>query len=513
MEREEKVREADRQAQSQGGPESSPPERGITKREFLLGGALAVGAAVVGGKLFGGCGPDPEKKPPTPIKETDQFPTPEPTKTRVEPSPTPEQKRELTVYSPDGTGGGSKDGELVELSGVSPTPETPEEVIRQIQQTEGRAEELAGAMQEVVVAEGYEEVIQRSYLKPRTGETLVYCSAADGEPLALGEAGSEGREVVLLDPVQKKEEGVVYGFDDGEVKRVVVEPGGEERVVDVQVKDGQLVFSEERGEETHVYDTEQRKWVEAEAQPEQEEIEESPLVISEEDLEGVREQLREISNERYPRIKLETYTASEVLEAMDVPRNSELGREYEAFFRPDWQHPDWPDIPYNGLGVKKQTRENGVILHSGVGLFYGFVPKEYVSSRTEEFAEKEGTLGNPMYVVLQVRPGSDLSPSENPEAFILAKVGIGLYGGKLDSSGIAARTISEGELDWRYPDEKMPEYSNEGRAFDAWTLDELGNFWGLRPGKIVYFSGLAKTPGECSLSWFAPFYKEGHLPW
>ena len=222
---------------------------------------------------------------------------------------------------------------------------------------------------------------------------------------------------------------------------------------------------------------------------------------------GIISSLTKISKEIYDIKYLKPYKnrADELITGMGIT-DPYLVELYREFFNTEWVHPSWPEVEYHGLGIYTLTEQGKKpYLHSAVGLLYGFVPIENIPQQVIE-AEKNAsnTLPRPYYLILQIEPGKDLTPENNPNAFVALKMGAHIYGGKYDASGFVLRKAKDSKLE-SFVVERITsqEPRKTSRGPDAWTLEELSSAFGLRKNSLIFVTGMARTPGEASVSWFS----------
>lgn len=232
----------------------------------------------------------------------------------------------------------------------------------------------------------------------------------------------------------------------------------------------------------------------------------SPLLLQLDS--GIISSLTELSQEIYGIKYLKSYKnrADELITEMGIT-DPYLVELYREFFNTEWVHPSWPEVESHGLGIYILTEQGEEPdLHSAVGLLYGFVPIENIPQQVIE-AEKNAsnTLPRPYYLILQIEPGKNLTPENNPDAFVALKMGAHIYGGEYNASGFALKKAEDSKLEGLAVVERItsqePRKTNRGP--DVWTLEELSSAFGLRKNSLIFVTGMALTPGEASVSWFS----------
>ncbi|HAG09719.1 MAG TPA: hypothetical protein DCK87_09220, partial [Desulfotomaculum sp.] len=222
---------------------------------------------------------------------------------------------------------------------------------------------------------------------------------------------------------------------------------------------------------------------------------------------GIISSLTKISKEIYDKKYLKSYKnrADELITGMGIT-DPYLVELYREFFNTEWVQPSWPGTEYHGLGIYTLTEQGKKpYLHSAVGLLYGFVPIENIPQQVIE-AEKNASniLPRPYYLILQIGPGKDLTPENNPDAFVALKMGAHIYGGEYDASGFALKKAEDSKLEGFVVERiTSQEPRKTSRGPDAWTLEELSSAFGLRKNSLIFVTGMAQTPGEASVSWFS----------
>jgi len=213
---------------------------------------------------------------------------------------------------------------------------------------------------------------------------------------------------------------------------------------------------------------------------------------------------------------LRRLTADQVVSTMGT-EDPDLKALYRTYFDGEWHHPSWPTTEYRGLGLYLVAKEDmdmigesgKLALHSTVGLLYGFVPIKEIPREVAEAAEAEKVQPRPMYAVLQIRPGKNLTPEKNPEAFLAVKMGMGIYAGEFNDTGFALEKVDQDELRGfavaRVVDK---ESGKSNRGTDAWTVKEWSEAFGLKKNSLMFLTGMAMTPGEASCSWFSIIVSE-----
>jgi hypothetical protein len=173
--------------------------------------------------------------------------------------------------------------------------------------------------------------------------------------------------------------------------------------------------------------------------------------------------------------EIKRYTSSEVIDQMGTT-DPALIDLYKKFFDGNWQYFLYPNMEFRGLGYYTNPVDDKFALWEATGLFYGIVPIENVPENVQTTAKAYGVEARPRYAILQIQPGKDLTPQENPEAFLAVQMGIGYY-----------RTVEKGKT---------------YRGIDAWSVTELEKAFGLQKGSLVHISGRSSTPEQAGASWF-----------
>lgn len=215
--------------------------------------------------------------------------------------------------------------------------------------------------------------------------------------------------------------------------------------------------------------------------------------------ESLAKDLHSLSEREKGQKWFEKYGAGEIIQAMD-PESDKLKEIYERFFDGDWKHPVWQETDYHGLGIYTITTGEGKpSLHSAVGLFYGLISIDDLPGKVVNFGERRGITPKAYYLVLQIRPGKNLTPEENPEAFIAVKIGTYLYQGEVNSSGLGVGILEGGDIHLHVVNRKL-EKGKIWRGIDCWKPEELSEVFGLEKGSLVLVHGRAEEKGEFSAS-------------
>ncbi len=229
---------------------------------------IAVATILAGNLLLSACTPAEATKTPTvtiePTKpaatafiETEQVQTEEPDATeQIE-----KERQEIRVYSIDGTGNGSENGNVYELSGIAATPESPQEIEEMIKTATADAKELSLEMVEALAAAGEDIIIGSTYINPGENKSVVYFSDEDGKPLMIGLKRKEEQMVSMVKMLEKVSEQAVVEFENGELIVVDPEKGDNTQAVVANVDENDFLFYKEIfGIETHKFNIKEKEW-------------------------------------------------------------------------------------------------------------------------------------------------------------------------------------------------------------------------------------------------------------
>ncbi|MBU0572379.1 hypothetical protein KKH23_01780 [Patescibacteria group bacterium] len=154
--------------------------------------------------------------------------------------------------------------------------------------------------------------------------------------------------------------------------------------------------------------------------------------------------------------------AEELISLMGVSDYPDLIELYRAYFDTWWAINPWhkdSGMDIRGLGSEVWNYPLPSS-QQDVGFFYGFV---------------DSGLG---YLVLQIKPGSDLTPEQNPEAFISTRPA----SPPTESGLLGLRYINEfGKAEERY----ILKSGTSSPHLSTWTMRELQEEFGLKRGSII----------------------------
>ena len=209
------------------------------------------------------------------------------------------------------------------------------------------------------------------------------------------------------------------------------------------------------------------------------------------------ETLSTINAEVYGKKGLQRFSSSEIIKKTGID-DLQLQELYRVYFDTEWKDPLYPETEYRGLGI--YTGGNGSYLHSAVGLLYGFVEIKNVPQKVVDLAKLEGVEPRPLYLILQIRPGKNLTPEKDPDAFVAIKMGFHIYGG-VNNTGFWVTIIKDHELKGKVVQRSIGK-NRIYRGTDAWTVEEWTRYFGLKKGSIVSVTGYATYKGKAAASWF-----------
>ncbi|MDP3994346.1 MAG: hypothetical protein Q8P91_00755 [bacterium] len=166
--------------------------------------------------------------------------------------------------------------------------------------------------------------------------------------------------------------------------------------------------------------------------------------------------------------------AEKLIALMGVSGNPDLVQMYRDFFDSQWVISPWyKDSRFDIRGLGSEAFETisvegneGLTSFQDVGFFYGFTQ-----------------AGGERYMILQIVPGSTLTPESHPEAFIATNISGGYLG---------LRDIKE----WGKAEEQYPVKLNKREPYARyWTAKELKDLFNLKRGTIVSTVGAGMNSG------------------
>lgn len=163
-----------------------------------------------------------------------------------------------------------------------------------------------------------------------------------------------------------------------------------------------------------------------------------------------------------------------------------LIRLYKQFFTGNTKESH--NIECSGLGVFYTSGE----VHGpgqGSGILWGFLPQSQVSGNVTQFAEKEGFTAQPLWAVIQIRPGKNLSPDTDPGSFIVVSVGLFDKKGSADGTRMSLGVSENSKLDIKIV-EKIDTATGKKYlpATDVWSVQQWKDLFGLKKSTPVHFS-------------------------
>lgn len=476
-----------------------PPEASIGKRVAegarKHGREMALAAFVTTGTVLGtGCRPEGSPAP-SPIT----TPAPERTPTPVRPTPTIEVKTPTPEATPTplnpyvgGRGGGEGGVPTVEdLRLLSGGLELAKQKLPQ-----GVKSEIASGISSPDFKTGQKEYRFSVVVEGQDGKRTLWQSGLDGnwqntnlEIVYFPETDISKFKVDFANGLLVSQEGQVY-FNSV----FPVDEGGKMPLVKVEklpqvLKENKKVFDlvrlrldyfkdKEMLDPLGSWDVISGKWIGGEPAVPAETR--SSLILTDLTADGIRK--LDLDNIGDPKKRFKPFSATEV-----YGNNLELNELYGKFFDSKWTHSSWPNTDFRGLGLYYLSEVKGA-MHTAVGLFYGVIPLEAPESIKQRIVGM-GVEARPYWLILQIRPGKDITPQSSPESFVAIGVGYNAYPHKgFIGTTLGVDFLKGSELQVKTVTRTVPNGSNR-MVLDAWTISELEEAFGLRRGAPMFVHG------------------------
>ncbi len=138
---------------------------------------------------------------------------------------------------------------------------------------------------------------------------------------------------------------------------------------------------------------------------------------------------------------------------------------------------------YNSGGESGDAQGPG----RGVGILYGVLHNSQIPENVRQFAQDQGLVAQPLWVVLQVRPGNNLTPDKNPDAFVVIQVGLRDQKGRVNATGMSVGVVKNNVLITKKVQKTdIRDIDLCGGLTDLWSVVQMHETFQLRRGTPIY---------------------------
>ncbi len=170
---------------------------------------------------------------------------------------------------------------------------------------------------------------------------------------------------------------------------------------------------------------------------------------------------------------------------------------------------EFSNVNFSGLGIYYTGGE----AHGpgrGIGILYGFSRQSQIPENVKQLAESKGFTAQPLWVVLQIKPGKNLTPDRHPDAFIVVSIGLRDQSGIVDAPSVGATVMGlgvpqNGQLALKYVRKDIRPNKSDTiyRVTDTWSITEMIEVFGMRKGTPIF---IACTSLEPTRFWGTAFF-------